>query len=40
MHPKHADGMANNVDPEQTIPSEPVSSGSKLFAKTCLFENS
>ena len=31
MHPKHADGMANSVDPDQTAPP--------LFAKTCLSKN-
>ena len=31
MHPKDADGMAKNVDPDQTAPS--------LFAKTYLSEN-
>ena len=34
MRPQDADGMANSVDPEQTIWS-----GSTLFAQTCLSEN-
>ena len=34
MSPNDADGMANSVDPEQT-----VWSGSALFAQTCLSKN-
>ena len=34
MRPKHADGVANCVDPDQTDPS-----GSRLFAYTCLSES-
>ena len=34
MHPKDAEGNANSVDP-----GEAVSSGSALFAQTCLSEN-
>ena len=43
MCPKDEDGMANSVDPDQTAPSllliassGTVSSGSTLFAQTCL----
>ena len=36
MHPKDADGMANNVDPDQTASSEAVWSWSALFAETYL----
>ena len=36
MRPNDADGMAYNVDPDQTAPS---GSGSTLFAQTCLSEN-
>ena len=35
MHPKDADGMANNVDPDQTA-SSAVCSWSALFAETYL----
>ena len=35
MHPKDVDEMANSVDPDQTA----LSSGSALFALTCLSEN-
>ena len=34
MHPKDAEGIANSVDPDQT-----VWSGSALFAQICLSEN-
>ena len=40
MSPNDADGMANSVDPDQTAPLGAVWSGSALFAKTCLSENS
>ena len=33
MHPKDADEMASNVDPDQTAPSGVVWSGSTLFAQ-------
>ena len=36
MHPKDADRMANNVDPDQTASSEAVWSWSALFAETYL----
>ena len=36
MHPKDADGMANSVDPDQTVSSEAVWSWSALFAETYL----
>ena len=36
MHPKEADAMANNVDPDQTASSEAVWSWSALFAETYL----
>ena len=39
MSPNDVDGMANNVDPDQTAPLEAVWSGSALFAQTCLSEN-
>ena len=39
MCPKDADGMANNVDPDQTATLEAVWSGSTRFAQTCLSEN-
>ena len=35
---KHAVGIANSVDPDQTAPLGAVWSGSALFAKTCLSE--
>ena len=39
MGPKDADGMANNVDPDQTAPPlGAVWSGSTLFAQTCQSE--
>ena len=37
MHPKDAEGIANSVDPDQTVGA--VWSGSALFAQTCLSEN-
>ena len=36
MHPKDAEGIANNVDSDQTA---PLWSGSALFAQTYLSEN-
>ena len=36
---KHADGMANCVDPDQTAPLGAVLSGSTQFAKTCMSES-
>ena len=33
MSPKHADGMANSVDPDQLAPRGTVWSGSTLFAQ-------
>ena len=39
IHPKDAERMANNVDPDQTAPLGAVWSGSALFAQTCLSEN-
>ena len=39
VSPNDADGMANNVDPDQTAPLGAVWSGSALFVKTCLSEN-
>ena len=36
MLPKDTDGVADNVDPDQTAPVGAVSSGSALFAKTYL----
>ena len=39
MHPEDAEGIANNVDPDQTAPLGAVWSGSALFAQTCLSEN-
>ena len=39
MQPKDADRMADSVDPNQTVPSEAVWSGSTLFAQTYLSEN-
>ena len=35
MRPKHAYGVANSVDPDQTAPSGAVWSVSALFAQTC-----
>ena len=31
MHPNDAEGIANNVDPDQTAPLGAVRSGSALF---------
>ena len=39
MGPKHAEGMANSVDPDQTAPQGGVWSGYALFAQTFLSEN-
>ena len=39
MSPNDADGMANNVDPDQTAPLGAVWSGSALFAQAYLSEN-
>ena len=39
MCPKDVDGIANNVDPDQTAPVGAVWSGSTLFAQTYLSEN-
>ena len=39
MSPNDADGMANNVDPDQTAPVGAVWSGSALFAQAYLSEN-
>ena len=39
MGQKHAVGIANSVDTDQTAPLGAVWSGSALFAKTCLSEN-
>ena len=39
MSPNDADGMANSVDPDQTVPLGAVWSGSTLFAQTCLSGN-
>ena len=39
MSPKDADGMANSVDPDQTVPLRAVWSGSALFAQAYLSEN-
>ena len=39
MGPKHADRMANHVDPDQAAPLGAVWSGSTLFAQTRLSEN-
>ena len=33
MHPKHAEGIANSVDADQTAPLGAVWSGSALFAQ-------
>ena len=38
MSPNDANGMANNVDPDQTAPLGAVWFGSVLFAQTCLSE--
>ena len=37
--PKHVDGIANSVDPDQSAPLGAVWSGSALFAQTYLCEN-
>ena len=42
MHPKDAEWIANNADPDQTefkSDQTAVWSGSALFAQTCLSEN-
>ena len=39
MSLNNADGMANNVDSDQTAPLGAVWSGSALFAQACLSEN-
>ena len=39
MCPNDADGMANNVDPNQTAPLGAVWSGPTLFAQTYLSES-
>ena len=39
MHPNHAEGIANSVDPDQTAPLGAVWSGSALFAQTYLSKN-
>ena len=39
MHPQDADGIANNVDPDQMAPLGAVWSGSVLFAQTYPSEN-
>ena len=39
MSPNAPDGMANNVDPDQTAPIGAVGSGSALFAQAYLSEN-
>ena len=39
MHPKHAEGIANSIDLDQTGPLEAVWFGSTLFAQVCLSEN-
>ena len=36
--PKDADGLANSVDPDQTVPAGADQSGCTLFAQTCLTE--
>ena len=36
---KHANGIANSEDPDQTAPRRAVWSGSALFAQTYLSEN-
>ena len=37
MGPKDADGMANSIDPDQTLGA--VGSRFTLFAQACLYEN-
>ena len=39
MNSNNADGIANNVDPDQTAPLGAVWSGSALFAQAYLSEN-
>ena len=39
MSPKDADGMANSIVPDQTVPLGAVWSGSTLFVQTYLYEN-
>ena len=39
MHPKHAEEIANSVDPDQTAPLGAVWLGSTLFAQTGLSKN-
>ena len=36
MHPKDANGMANSLDPDQTVSSKAVWSWSALFSETYL----
>ena len=36
---KDAAAVANSVDPDQTVPSEAVCSGSMLFVQTYLSQN-
>ena len=39
MSPNNADGTANSVDPDQTVPLRAVWSESALFAQAYLSEN-
>ena len=39
MRPNDAEGMANSVDPDQTVPQGAVRTGSALFAEAYLSEN-
>ena len=39
IRPKDAEGIANSVDPDQTVPIGTVWSGSALFAQAYLSEN-
>ena len=39
MSPNDADGMVNNVDPDQTAPLGAVGSGSALFSQAYLSKN-
>ena len=39
MSPNNADGMANSVDPDQTVSQGAVWSGSALFAQVYLSKN-
>ena len=39
MHPKDAAGIANSVDPDQTVPLGAVWSRSALFAQAYLSKN-